>query len=182
MKMTLITKNFNTPDDMEKIISKKFSKLDRYFKVEPQATVIIKFEHNVYKSEVTLSANGYVFRVEESTNDPYTSANSSLDKMERRIIRYKNRFRSKIRSNDFAELPPEPVTEPIEDEPIEDISASIVRHKLFSKKPMTIEEAIMQMELTDHDFYVFLNGSTFEINVIYKRQDGKYGILEPSNE
>ncbi len=177
MKLTLITKNFYAPKDMESIVNKKFAKLDRYFKIEPQATVIVKYEHNLYKSEVTLSCNGYVFRVEESSEDPYTSVNTSLDKMERRIIRYKSRFRSKIRSNDFAEVAPDDSIEP--DEPIDDISATIVRHKLFSKKPMTVEEAIMQMELTDHDFYVFLNGNTFEINVIYKRQDGKYGILEP---
>ena len=177
MKLTLITKNFYAPKDMESIVNKKFAKLDRYFKIEPQATVIVKYEHNLYKSEVTLSCNGYVFRVEESSEDPYTSVNTSLDKMERRIIRYKSRFRSKIRSNDFAEVAPDDSIEP--DEPIDDISATIVRHKLFSKKPMTVEEAIMQMNLLSHSFFAYVSSDTKAVNVVYRRNDGGYGLLVP---
>lgn len=179
MKLTLITKGFKPIDNLanlENIANKKYSKLDRYFQGDVEITLVIKFEYNYYKAEVTIPYNGFVFRVEESSEDAYTAANTALDKMERQIIKYKSRFKSKFYSNAFASIPTSD-----EFEEIDDIEADVVKYKTYSIKPMTVEEAILQMELTDRDFYVFTNGTTFQVNVIYKRNDGKYGIMEPES-
>lgn len=177
MKLTLITKGFKPVDNLsnlENITNKKYSKLDRYFRGDVSATLVIKFEHNIYKAEVTIPYNEFIFRVEESSEDAYTAANTALDKMERQIIKYKSRFKNKFYANAFDNIPTS-----TEFEEVDNIEANIVKYKTYSAKPMTVEEAIMQMELTDRDFYVFMNGATFEANVVYKRNDGKYGIMEP---
>lgn len=177
MKIDLITKGFEPVDslgNLEKTVNKKYAKLDRYFHGDVEVTLVIKFERNLYKAEVTVPYSGYVFRVEEADEDAYSAANSVLDKLERQIIKYKSRYKNKFRSDDFEDFP---VSEEFEE--IDDIESSIVKHKTYSKKPMTVEEAILQLDLTDRDFYVFTNGSTFEVNVVYRRNDGKYGIIEP---
>ena len=177
MKLTLITKGFEPTGslaNLENITTKKYSKLDRYFNGDIETTLVIKFEHDIYKAEVTIPYSGFIFRVEEASDDAYTAANSALDKLERQIIKYKSKYKSKFYSKDFDNIPVSP-----EYEEVEDIKSIIVKHKTYSTKPMTIDEAILQMELTDRDFYVFVNGLTFEVNVLYRRKDGYYGIMEP---
>ena len=177
MKLTLITKGFEptgTFVNLESIANKKYSKLDRYFNGDIEAILVIKFEHGIYKAEVTIPYSGFIFRVEETSDDAYTAANTALDKLERQIIKYKSKYKSKFYSKDFDNIPISP-----EYEEVEDIQSKIVKHKTYSSKPMTADEAILQMELTDRDFYVFVNGLTFEVNVLYKRKDGDYGIIEP---
>ncbi len=177
MKLTLITKGFEpvgTLSNLENITSKKYAKLDRYFHGDIEATLVIKFEHDIYKAEVTIPYGGFIFRVEETSDDAYTAANTALDKLERQIIKYKSKYKNKFYSNEFDDIPVSS-----EYEEIEDIKSNIVKHKTYSAKPMTVEEAVLQMELTDRDFYVFVNGATFEVNVLYRRHDGKYGIMEP---
>lgn len=177
MKLTLITKGFQpvgTLYNLEKTINKKYAKLDRYFHGDIEATLVIKYEHDIYKAEVTIPYSEYIFRVEESSDDAYTAANTALDKLERQIIKYKSKYKSRFYSKDFEDIP---ISDEYEE--VNDIKSNIVKHKTYSSKPMMVEEAILQMELTDRDFYVFMNGTTFEVNVIYKRKDGKYGIIEP---
>lgn len=177
MNLTLITKGFKAVDtykDLEKITEKKYSKLDRYFNESTDVELVIKYEHNFYKAEVTIPYGGFVFRVEETSDDAYTAANTALDKMERQIVKQKSRYKNKFHGTDFENFP---VSEEYDE--VEDIESDVIKHKTYTTKPMLVDEAILQMELTDRDFYVFMNGSTFEINVIYKRKDGKYGIIEP---
>ncbi len=177
MKLTLITKGFNPTGELynlENITQKKYAKLDRYFHGDVEATLVIKLDHDLYKAEVTIPYGGYVFRVEETNPDCYSAANIALDKLERQIIKYKSKFKNKFYSDDFNDIP---ISDEYEE--VEDIQSNIVKRKTYSNKPMTIEEAILQMELTDRTFFVFVNGSTFEVNIIYKRNDGKYGIMEP---
>lgn len=177
MKLTLTTKGFRAVDnykDLQQIAEKKYAKLDRYFKAETEVDLVIKYEHDYYKAEVTIPYSGFVFRVEEVSDDAYSATNIALDKMERQIIKQKSRYKTKFYGNDFENFP---VSDEFEE--VYDIESNIVKHKTYTTKPMLVEEAILQMELTDRDFYVFLNGNTFEVNVIYKRKDGKYGIIEP---
>ncbi len=177
MKLTITTKGFRAVDNyrnLQQNAEKKYAKLDRYFKNETEVNLVIRYEHERYKAEVTIPYGGFIFRVEETSDDAYNAINIALDKMERQIIKQKSRYKNKFYGNDFDNFP---VSDEFEE--IEDISSDIVKHKTYTTKPMLVEEAILQMELTDHDFYVFMNGSTFEINVIYKRKDGKYGVIEP---
>ncbi len=177
MNITLITKGFEPVDslgNLEKTVNKKYSKLERYFHGDVNVTLVIKFERNLYKAEVTVPYSGFVFRAEESDDDAYSASNTVLDKLERQVIKYKSRYKNKFRSDDFDDIP---VSDEYEE--INDIESSIVKHKTYSKKPMTVEEAILQLELTDRDFYVFTNGNSFEVNVIYRRKGGGYGIIEP---
>lgn len=178
MKLSLTTKGFKPVDnykELQQTVEKKYAKLDRYFKNETEVNLVVKYEHDYYKAEVTIPYSGFLFRVEEISDDAYSATNIALDKMERQIVKQKSRYKTKFHGNDFDNFP-------ISDEfdEIEDIQSNIVKHKTYTTKPMLVEEAILQMELTDHDFYVFMNGNTFEINVIYKRKDGKYGIIEPT--
>lgn len=177
MNLTLITKGFKPVDnykDLEKITEKKYSKLDRYFNEQTSVELVIKYEHDNYKAEMTIPYGGFVFRVEETSDDAYNAANTALDKMERQIIKHKSRYKNKFHGGDFDNFP---VSDEYDE--VEDIESNIIKHKTYTTKPMLVDEAILQMELTDRDFYVFMNGSTFQINVIYKRKDGKYGIIEP---
>ncbi|MBP3348805.1 MAG: ribosome-associated translation inhibitor RaiA [Clostridia bacterium] len=177
MKLTLITKGFKPVDEyanLEQITEKKYSKLDRYFKDETDITLVIKYEHDIYKAEITIPYGGFVFRVEEASDDAYTAANVALDKMERQIIKQKSVYRNKFYGDDFRNFP---VSDEFDE--VDNVESNVVKHKTYTTKPMLVDEAILQMELTDRDFYVFMNGSTFEINVIYKRKDGKYGLIEP---
>lgn len=177
MNLILITKGFEaigTLSNLENITKKKYAKLERYFNEDIEITLVIKLEHELYKAEVTIPYGGFIFRVEEISEDAYTAANTALDKLERQIIKYKSKYKNKFYSDAFGNIPTSP-----EYEEIEDIKENIVKYKTYSAKPMGVEEALLQMELTDRDFYVFVNGATFEVNVIYKRKDGKYGIMEP---
>lgn len=177
MKLTLITKGFEpigTFSNLENIANKKYAKLDRYFNGDVDITLVIKLERELYKAEVTIPYGGFVFRVEEISDDAYTAANTALDKLERQIIKYKSKYKNKFYSDEFSNIP----TSEEYDE-VEDIKENIVKYKTYSAKPMNVDEALLQMELTDRDFYVFVNGATFEVNVIYRRKDGKYGLMEP---
>ncbi len=178
MKLTLTTKGFKAVDgykDLERITEKKYSKLDRYFREETDVELVIKYEYGEYKAEVTIPYGGFVFRVEVTSDDAYNAANTALDKMERQIVKQKSKYKNKFYGNDFDNFP---VSDEYDE--VEDIESNIVKHKTYTTKPMLVDEAILQMELTDRDFYVFMNGSTFQVNVIYKRKDGKYGIIEPT--
>lgn len=176
MKMNFIVKGFNPQSDLEGLANKKYAKLDRYFKSEVDVELILKFVHMEYVAEATIEYAGYVFRVAEKSNDPYKAMNNALDKMERQIIRQKDKFVDKNRGiievdEDIADVAPE-----------DSVEHKIVKFKKFTMKPMTLDEAVLQMEMLDHSFYVFVNGDTFNVNVVYKRGDGDYGLIEPDVE
>ena len=176
MKMNFIVKGFNPQSDLEGLANKKYAKLDRYFKSEVDVELILKFVHMEYVAEATIEYSGYVFRVAEKSADPYKAMNNALDKMERQIIRQKDKFVDKNRG--IIEVD-EDVTDIV---PGDSVEHKIVKFKKFTMKPMTLDEAVLQMEMLDHSFYVFVNGDTFNVNVVYKRGDGDYGLIEPDVE
>ena len=125
--------------------------------------------------EVTIPFNGVVIRAEESTDDMYASIDKVLDKLERQIHKHRTKLEKKIKSGAFKYEKPLFSSE-IE---LDERTPKVVKTKRFAVKPMSIEEAILQMELLDHDFFVFTNASTDEVNVLYTRKDGNYGLIEP---
>ncbi|OWZ84842.1 ribosome hibernation-promoting factor, HPF/YfiA family [Natranaerobius trueperi] len=175
MRLTISGKNIDVTNALKEHIQKKFTKLDRHFddSVEAQVTLsVIKDSHNV---EATVFLNGGILlRGEESTGDMYASIDEVVEKVERQVKKHKTRINRKLRQTGGDHLLKE-----TESSVEESDDPKIVKTKRFAIKPMSPEEAVLQMELIGHDFFVFRNAETEEVNVVYKRKDGDYGQIEP---
>lgn len=189
MHINIRGKNIQLTDSLRSYTESKVGKLQKFYEDLSAADVSLIVEKNrnveeTHKVEITLHANGTIIRGEESTISMYSSIDVAVDKLERQIKKfkqklYKNLAKDKRRGQEMTSMPGLPGIElPIEDE--EDIEPRIVRSKRFSMKPMDPEEATLQMELLGHDFHMFLNPETEQINVVYKRKDGNYGLIEPT--
>lgn len=173
MRVTVIGKNINVTPALKEIIERKISKLDRYFNPDVEARATLSVQRNRQILEVTIPFNGVILRCEEATDDMYKSIDLVENKLERQIRKQRTKLSRRNNSSlKFTNI--EEVA--VEDE---ERTGEIVKTKRFNIKPMTEEEAILQMELVEHDFFVFKDADTNNINVIYKRKDGNYGILEP---
>lgn len=180
MEITIKGKNVEVTKALRDYAEKKVSKIQRFFEGDMiDAQVTMGIEKGLHIVEVTMQINGLLLRGEEKTGDMYASVDGAVDKIERQIRKYKTRINRRLRQIGthlveaaFAPEGPE-VAEEAEDE------ARIVRTKRFAIKPMSVQEAVMQMELLGHDFYVFSNAETEEVNVVYRRKDGNYGLIEP---
>jgi len=162
----------------------KLKKLERYFDQVQEVHLVESILRNQHIVEVTLNANGTVIRAEERSPDMYTSMDLVIDKLERQLIRYKDRFMTRKRDALEGHKPEEVLAAAFAEEPEPRRAAAeealIVRTKRFAVKPMAPEEAAMEMELIGHDFFVFRNSESDEVNVIYKRRDGNYGLIDPA--
>ena len=178
MRISISGKNLEISDYLRDLVEKKVSKLERYFPQDAEAQVTLSVERNRHIVEVTIPHEGIIIRGEEVTGDMYASIDNVLDKLEKQIIRHRTRLEKKLRADAFRH------EEPLfggsygeaEDE---GEGPHIVRTKRFNIKPMSEEEAMMQLELLGHSFYVFVNADTNLINVLYVRNDGNYGLIEP---
>ncbi|MEW6106720.1 MAG: ribosome-associated translation inhibitor RaiA [Bacillota bacterium] len=180
MEITIKGKNVEVTKALRDYAEKKVSKIQRFFEGDMiDAQVTMGIEKGLHIVEVTMQINGLLLRGEEKTGDMYASVDGAVDKIERQIRKYKTRINRRLRQIgthlvEAAFAPEEPgVAEEVEEE------ARIVRTKRFAMKPMSVQEAVMQMELLGHDFYVFSNAETEEVNVVYRRKDGNYGLIEP---
>ncbi len=161
-------------------VVKKVSKLERYFDTTPSSDVNVRLSvyNNEQRIEVTIPMPQIVLRAEEHHVDLYAAIDLVVDKLERQIRKYKTKINRKFRKEGspkhvFAELEKEAQKEKEENE------LEIVRTKRFNLKPMDSEEAILQMDMLDHTFFVFTNAETGDTNVVYRRKDGRYGLIEP---
>lgn len=173
MKFNIHGKKLDVTDAIKSYIEEKIGRLDKYFENpnDITATVLIKLRGNEQVVEVTINANKFVLRGEESNKDLYASIDKVSDKIERQIRKNKTRMSKKINidlTKDFSLNFDEP----------EENNNIIVKRKTIENKPMDEEEAILQMELLGHEFFAFRNSETKDINILYKRKDGDYGILE----
>ncbi|MBN1483266.1 MAG: ribosome-associated translation inhibitor RaiA [Chloroflexia bacterium] len=190
MEMQLRAKNYRLTPNLEAYIEKKVPRLERY--LDDIAETKVEISGNNTRSQglqivaqltVTMN-NGTILRAEERSADPYTSLDAVLDTMERQIARFKDRrYRRGMQRRagqplSISELPL--AEQPLEEE--EEEQPSIVKVKQFMVKPMFSDEAVSQMELLDHDFFIFLNAETDLLNVVYRRKDGQYGLIEPIQE
>lgn len=174
MKITIVGRKLNVYDDTRELIERKLGKLDKYFKSEAtEATVTLSRKRNVSSLEVTINAGGTLFRSEVDADDFRIALDQTVDHIEGQIRKNKTKLAKRLRENvmDMSMIP-DPVEEAPEDEPI-------IRVKQFEFKPMTPEEAIMQMNLPGHSFYVFNDVTTGDTCVVYTRKDGDYGLIEP---
>ncbi|MDY5221501.1 MAG: ribosome-associated translation inhibitor RaiA [Eubacteriales bacterium] len=172
MKFVYASKDMAVSESLKTRVEKKLGKLERYFREEPEATIRFKVQKGARNIvEITVNAAGVILRAEESSNDMYLSIDHAVDKLESQIRRHRTKLEKRIRT---AEL------EPVIEAPVyEEQNYDIVRTKKFAVKPMSVEDAITQMELLGHDFFLFLNEESETMNVLYRRHDGTYGLLQP---
>jgi len=172
MKVIITGKNYAPSEKLKETIEKKFEKLDKYFSNEITGNVMTIKEKGNYKVESTINANGTIFRAEVRSGDPYDCVDRCIEKLSSQMSRFKTKLQKKHKGQkavDFADIPAFEETE-------EEIH--VVKRKKFGLSPMTVDEAIVQMELLEHNFFVFLNIETDAVNVVYRRSDNDYGLLE----
>jgi len=179
MRISITGKNIDVSDYLNNLIEKKVSKLDKYFSDDTTANVTLAVEKNRHIVEVTIPYSGGIIRGEETSGDMYASIDNVLEKLEKQIVKHRTKLEKNLRMGAFRE--PEPfVPEPAAyDSDDDDDFPHVVRMKRFDIKPMTVDEAMLQLDLLSHSFYVFTNGDTGVMNVIYKRKDGHFGLIEP---
>ena len=164
-------------DSLKARTEKKLSKLERYFSHEPEAIVRFKQQRGGRNiAEITVSVSGLILRAEENSNDMYLSIDRAVDKLESQIRRYRTKMGKHLR-DPKPELPEEKVEESV----YQEANYDVVRLKKFSVKPMDVDDAITQMELLGHNFFLFMNAETNSMCVLYRRNDGTYGLLVPEN-
>ena len=173
MKVIITSKNMNASDHLKQTIESKLDRLGKYFSNDIVANVTLTMEKGRQKIEATINAKGTIFRAEETTNDAYNGVDRVVEKLSSQMSRFKTKLQRKHK--DHKELQLEDLPE-IAGEELEEMR--VVRKKTFDLMPMTVDEAIMQMELLEHTFYVFLNVESDTVNVAYKRRDNDYGLLE----
>lgn len=175
MNFIISGKNIDVTPGLKSCIEQKLGKLERYFTPKTEIIVTLSVEKERQKIEVTIPVKGHIIRSEQSSNDMYVSIDLVEEVIERQLRKYKNKLvaRNQEGSNfkqEFFES---------EDTSSEDDEIKIIRTKRFGIKPMFPEDACIQMDLLGHDFYVFFNAETEEVNVVYKRKNGTFGLIEP---
>ncbi len=176
MKFTFSEKRMDSSEDLRAYAMRKIGKLDRFFKTEADAIVTFSLERGRFLAEITIHNNGLYYRASELTNDMYASVDSGVAAMERQIRRNKTRLAKRLREGAL-ERDAVPAYVPMEDD-ADNEEFKIVRSKRFSIKPMSAEEAILQMNLLGHEFFVFRNMDAEDaFAVVYKRKEGGYGLI-----
>ena len=177
MKFNFIEKKLQLDPEVRIYAEKKVGKLDKFFRSESEASVSFSIERGRCKVEVTLNNNGMYYRASELTNDMHASIDSACAAIERQIRKNKTRLEKRLREGALLESKRE-YTLPGQDDETEPEEFKIVRTKRFSLKPMTPEEAILQMNLLEHEFFAFLNHSDEDsFSVVYRRKSGGYGLI-----
>ena len=182
MKFTFTEKRMDSSEELRAYAEKKISKLDRFFKSEGEAYVTFSIERGRFLAEITIRNGSLYFRASELTQDMYASIDSGVAAIERQIRRNKTRLSKRLREG-VLERDAVPAYAAQADEDEGDDDFKIVRMKHFAIKPMSAEEAILQMNLLDHEFFVFRNMDEDEaISVVYKRKKGGYGLIVDEKE
>lgn len=184
MQLTITGKNIEINDTLRKYVEKKIGRLDRYLaniidgRVELEKDEGARSADDRQIAQVTLRTKNVVLRAEEATGDIFTSIDAVVDKMQRQADRYKGK-RWERRIEDAQEAATAAVLRTAEDEEPAEDELAVSRVKRFRMVPMDEAEAIAQMELLGHDFYVFFNANQNQINVLYRRRNGQYGLIQP---
>lgn len=176
MNYNVVTRNTELTKGMEEAIKNATSKLDKYFNQDTLIQLTITVEKQSQVVEIAINFNGQVLRAEVEGDNMYKIIDDAVDTLERQILRFKTKLRNKSRQTEVGPFSRDFLN--INEEDTDD-GITIKRKKKFAIKPMSAEEAVMQMELVDHAFYVYLDADTEEVNVVYKRKNNSYGLIEP---
>ncbi|QUI24953.1 ribosome-associated translation inhibitor RaiA [Vallitalea pronyensis] len=176
MRYIISGKNIEITKALKEATIAKLSKMEKYFAPDNEAQITMSVQKLRHIIEVSIPIKGNIIRAEVAAESMYTAIDNVVDVLERQLLRHKNKLITKHRNagtfkTDF-------VTE-TNSEDFEDTTIDVVRTKRFEMKPMNVQEACMEMDLLGHNFFVFRNGDTDEVNVVYKRKQGNYGLIEP---
>ncbi len=174
MRFTITGRNLEVTSGLREAIEEKLGKLEHYFSPDTEVIVTLSVQRGEQKIEVTVPIKGGIIRAEEASSDMYTSIDLVEEVIERQIRRYKKKIIDKKQSaQSFSQIFLDT------EEDVEDEDIRIVKTKRFGMKPMFPEDACVEMELLGHNFYMFLNAETDQVNVVYKRRGNTYGLIEP---
>lgn len=176
MDIAVSGKNIEITPALRNAVEKKVSKLEKYFKPHIEAHATLSVEKNRQIIEITIYFGGIILRSEQQHDDMYAAIDIAVDRLEGQIRKQKTKLEKKYREDSVRFL--QPITD-ISDEENGADEARIVKTKRFAVKPMSAEEAVLQMELIGHSFFVYLDAESEEVNVVYRRTDGNYGLIEP---
>ncbi|HEZ7987271.1 MAG TPA: ribosome-associated translation inhibitor RaiA [Ruminococcus sp.] len=175
MKTTITAKKMQIPQNFTEYAENKIdSKLSKFFGDEAAAKIVISEIKNQIILELTVKYNSMIFRAERTAADKNDALDDAIDKIIRQIRKNKTKIEKRLKATAFKEAFTEPVDEQSDYE--------VIKHKKFKMRPMDTEEAILQMNMLGHSFFMFTNAATGEINVVYKRNEGNYAVLEPEHE
>ena len=177
MKISVIGRQMNVYEDMKLLIEKKLAKFEKFFPGEGTATATLSCKHNKKFIEITIAAAGTLFRSEVGAESFRDALDDAVTNIERQIRKNKTKLARKLRENVFI-----PAVEEYFDDAPEAEEEEIIRTKTYSTKPMSAEEAILQMNLLGHQFFVFNDDQTGSTCVVYTRRDGAYGLIVPEKE
>ncbi len=169
MNVKFTAKKMELSEEFKDKVLDRLERLEKFFDKEADATVVLSNFKNLIKAEVTVRYRSFIYRCEKQDADKFVAVDDACDVIERQIIKNKDKLITKLRSGAFDAAPV------VAEEPPKDL----IRIKEFDLHPMHQDEAIMQLELIGHNFFVFLDVETNGISVVYKRNDGGYGILRP---
>ena len=174
MKFTIVGKNIDVTPGLKEAVEEKIGKLEKYFTPDTNVNVTLSVDKEQHKIEVTIPVKGKIIRSEQASSDMYVSIDLVEEVIERQLKKYKNKLvdKKQAETSNFKK-------EYIETTDVDDDEIKIERVKKFDLKPMYIEDAAGQMELLGHEFFVFVNAETDQVNVVYKRKKGSYGLIEP---
>ena len=172
MKVQITAKKMQLSPSFSDYAEERFSaKLDKFFGSEASAKIVLNSVKNKIILELTVEMGGMIFRAEQSADDKNDALDACIDKIIRQIRKNKTRLAKQLRDNTL--------TDSIESAPDEQIDYEVIKHKSFELRPMSVEEAILQMNMLSHEFFMFKNAETGDVNVVYKRSDDNYAVLEP---
>lgn len=175
---TVRGKNVEITPALRDYVEKRIGKITRYFDSVGEISVLLSVIKDRHMVEVTVPVQGVLLRGEEASHDMYASIDLVIEKLERQIHKHKTKMQRRFRDGTLLD---EAFASPAVAEHDEDEEYPVVKRKRFVVKPMDVQEAIMQMNLLNHDFFVFRDADTEEVNVVYRRADGKYGLIESDN-
>ena len=179
MKFVFTDKKVNLPNKVHAYAEKKVGKLDRYFKADTEAAVVFSVEKGRNNVELTIRSGGTIIRVAESTSDMFATIDAAVSSVERQLRKNKARLEKRLRQDAFSRSVDVEEMSSFAPEGEEEEEFKIVRTKRFPIKLMTVEEAVLQMNLVDHTFFAFKNADDDgSFAVVYKRNDGGYGLIE----
>ncbi|PWB77765.1 MAG: ribosome-associated translation inhibitor RaiA [Candidatus Methylomirabilota bacterium] len=179
MQITITGRNLEITEALKRYAEEKIARLQKFVNQIISAHIILSVQKHRQIAEVTLHVREHIIRGEESSGDLYSAIDLVAEKIERQILRYKEKIADHAgRSLGRSEAKGE--TAPAESESFSEEGPRIVKTKRFAMKPLAPDEAVLQMNLLGHDFFVFRNARTQEVNVLYRRRDGDYGLIEPA--
>ncbi|MCL2178449.1 MAG: ribosome-associated translation inhibitor RaiA [Proteobacteria bacterium] len=187
MQMNITFRHMDSIDSLKNYAKDKVEKANKYLDRAGEAYVVLSLERHLHQADITITSGPFVLRGREKSEDMYASIDKAMERIEKQLRRYKDRLKSHNRH----ERPPEYVHEEAEMHIRHDVmevseveesgialNPRVIKTNEFVTKPMTVDEAVMQMDLLDNDFIVFTNTQSAELNVIYRRKDGHYGLIE----